>query len=373
MPVLRNPFRFILFYPLSIIYGFVTSVRNGLYDLKILKSQEFKIPVISIGNIRVGGTGKTPHVEYLVNLLKNDTQIATLSRGYKRKTNDFRIVDKKSTVVEAGDEPVQLKRKFPEITVAVDNKRVHGINTLISQNKNLNGVILDDAFQHRKVKAGFSILLTDYYNLFTRDHLLPYGRLREKKHEKRRANIIIVTKCPGNLNPMERRLVRKEIKPYPYQDMFYTTIHYGEPKAVFGTNNSWSNRKLLTDKPRVVLVCGIAHPELLVSYTKKFASSVESFIFPDHHNFKPADIEKITDKFKTFSKPSLVLTTEKDATRLREMNNISNEVKSNLYYIPIEVGFLENKKEEFDKLIFDYVKKNKRSGFIPQGTFTRTT
>jgi len=373
MPVLRNPFRFILFYPLSIIYGFVTSVRNGLYDLKILKSHEFNIPVISIGNIRVGGTGKTPHVEYLVNLLKNDTRIATLSRGYKRKTNDFRVVDKKSTVSEAGDEPVQLKRKFPEITVAVDNKRVHGINMLLKQNKDLNGVILDDAFQHRKVKAGFSILLTDYHNLFTRDHLLPYGRLREKKHEKRRANIIIVTKCPGNLNPMEQRLVRKEIKPYPYQDMFYTTIHYGEPKAVFGKNNIWTNRKLITDKPNVVLVCGIAHPELLVSYTKKFASRVDSFIFPDHHNFKPAEIEKITNRYNAISKPSLILTTEKDATRLREMKIIPNEVKSNLYFIPIEVGFLENKKEKFDKLIFDYVKKNKRSGFIPQGAFSGTT
>lgn len=373
MPVLRNPFRFLFFYPLSLIYGFVTSVRNTLYDLKILKSKEFSLPVISIGNIRVGGTGKTPHVEYLVSLLKDDTRIATLSRGYKRKTRDFRIVNENSTVHEAGDEPVQLKRKFPEITVAVDNDRVHGISALINQNKDLNGIILDDAFQHRKVKPGFSILLTDYHNLFTRDHLLPYGRLREKKHEKRRANIIIVTKCPGNLNPMERRLVQKEIKPFPYQDMFFTTIHYGEPKPVFGANSSWTNRKLLTEKPHVVLVCGIAHPELLISYTKKFASSLKSFIYPDHHNFKPSDIQKIADSFQSLDKPSLILTTEKDATRLREMKNIPGNIKTNLFYIPIEVGFLENKKEKFDKLIFDYVKKNKRSGFIPQGSFTRST
>jgi tetraacyldisaccharide 4'-kinase len=367
MPVLRNPLRFILLYPLSLLYGFATSIRNTLYDLKIIKSHEFDLPIISIGNIRVGGTGKTPHVEYLVKLLNKNVSLATLSRGYKRKTSDFRMVHRDSSVAEVGDEPLQLKRKFPEIKVAVDNDRVHGISTLIEKNDQLNAVVLDDAFQHRKVKAGFSILLTDYHNLFTKDHLLPYGRLREKRYEKRRANIIIVTKCPENMNPMERRLVKKEIKHYPYQDLFFSTIKYGEPQAVFMDTNEWNNKKLAIEKPNVLLICGIAHPELFISHSKSVAKTVEPVIFSDHHNFKPPDIKKITSKFQHLPGPSVILTTEKDATRLREITNLPEDIKKHMYYIPIEVDFLESRKEKFDKLIFDYVKKNKRSGFIPQG------
>ena len=223
----------ILFYPLSLIYGIVVWIRNVMFDINILKSKEFTIPVISVGNITVGGTGKTPHVEYLIRLLKDEFKIATLSRGYKRKSFGFVLANESSTVIEIGDEPRQIKQKFPEIAVAVDSNRVKGINKLLQSEKNLNAIILDDAFQHRYVSPGLSILLVDYNNPLKDDYLLPFGRLREQAGERQRADIIIVTKCPSKIKPIDQRLLEKDLKMFAYQKLFFYFIGLWRTSAGF--------------------------------------------------------------------------------------------------------------------------------------------
>ncbi len=365
MPVNLPPFlRALLLYPLSILYGIVMSTRNTLFDLKILKSKEFSIPTISVGNITVGGTGKTPHIEYLIELLQDKYKIATLSRGYKRKTKGFLIADKNSTVDKIGDEPLQIKKKFPKITVAVDEKRVNGITKLLNKDNPAETILLDDAYQHRYVKPGLSILLIDYNRLITRDHLLPYGMLREKRIERQRANIIIVTKCPVGLKPIEKRLVINELRPFPFQDLLFTSIRYKEPVSVFDPNNILSNRELLDKRPNVLLVCGIANPAPLISYTKKFAKTVEEIIFPDHYKFNENDFHNIQTKFASLPKNSIILTTEKDATRLRELPNIDKKTKKVFFYIPVGINFLGDDCEKFNERILNYVTKDKRNGFI---------
>jgi tetraacyldisaccharide 4'-kinase len=359
-PVLKA----LLFYPLSILYGIVTSTRNTLFDLKILSSKEFNLPIISVGNITVGGTGKTPHIEYLIELLQTKHNVVTLSRGYKRKTKGFLIADKNSTVAKIGDEPLQIKKKYPKITVAVDGDRVNGINQLIRNGKAVDTILLDDAFQHRYVKPGLSILLIDYNRLITRDHLLPFGMLREKRIERQRANVIIITKCPVGMKPIERRIVLNEIKPFPFQDLFFTSIRYDEPVSVFDSNRKLTNRELLDKRPNVLLVCGIANPEPLIDYTKRFSDDVQNLIFPDHYKFKESDLQKIVTKFNVLPENSIILTTEKDAVRLRELSGINKTLKKNFYYIPVGVNFLGGECEKFNERILNYVTKNKRNGFI---------
>jgi tetraacyldisaccharide 4'-kinase len=344
---------------LSFFYGMVTGLRNELFNLKILSSREFDIPVISIGNITVGGTGKTPHTEYIAELLLPNFKVATLSRGYKRKTRGFFIVEPTSKVRQVGDEPLQMKLKFSELTVAVDANRVRGIEKLLSLPKKPDVVLLDDAFQHRYVSAGVNVLLTDYNHLITKDYLLPYGRLREPASNKSRATIIIVTKCPAEIKPIDERIITKELEIKPYQDLFFTRVEYGKLIPVFPTDVP-SNSFKLVEGMSVLVVTGIANPLPLKEYLKHETHDIEEMNFPDHHQYTTKDILQITAKFEAISSAKkIIITTEKDMVRFREFEIISENIRQNMYYIPLKIKFLNNNGKDFDKKILNYVKKNK--------------
>src|SRR5450759_1558964 len=256
----------IFLYPISLLYGLITGFRNFLYDIGILPSVEFPFPVICVGNITVGGTGKTPHTEYIAGLLKENYKVATLSRGYKRKTRDFRIATSSTFVSDIGDEPMQICRNFPDVLVTVDRNRVHGVNTILKEYPETEVIILDDGFQHRKITPGFSILLSDFERLIVRDYMLPFGNLRESKGNMRRADIILITKSPENISPIQRRLIVKEVDKAPYQNLYFTTLTYKAPLPVFESKDPEETHLDLSQCAGcgIVLITGIANP---VSYT----------------------------------------------------------------------------------------------------------
>jgi tetraacyldisaccharide 4'-kinase len=361
--------RNIFLYPLSLIYGAVTGIRNFLYNTNVLRSVEFHLPVICVGNITVGGTGKTPHTEYIAGLLRNHFKVATLSRGYKRKTRDFRIATLSSPVSEIGDEPLQILHKFPDVMVAVDRDRVHGVKRILKENPDTEIIILDDGYQHRRIEPGFSILLSDFNRLMVRDHMLPYGNLRESKVNMRRADIILITKSPENISPIQRRLIVKEVDKAPYQKLYFTSLMYKDPLPVFDTKNKQENRSKISFSSEcgIVLITGIANPLQLKHYIQKKCGKIVHLSFPDHYNFKEKDILHILSAYNDLKSPiKYLITTEKDAVRLREFINIAEPIRSVFYYIPVEVCFLNNDKDEFDNLIVDYVKKNKRNNRISE-------
>ncbi|HPF03129.1 MAG TPA: tetraacyldisaccharide 4'-kinase [Bacteroidales bacterium] len=356
--------RTILLYPFSIFYGLITAVRNFLYDSSILRSHEFRVPLICVGNLAAGGTGKTPHTEYLAGLLSKNFRVAVLSRGYKRNSKGFRYVTTDSDPSESGDEPYQIAAKFPDITVAVDGDRVRGVNSILHEKPETQVILLDDGFQHRRIIPGLSILLSEYERPFYRDHLLPYGNLREAGKNMRRADIILITKCHSDLSPIQRRIMVREIDKPAYQNLFFTTFSYRKPRRVFGTTDQeediLSNENI--NQRGMVLVTGIANPEPLKRYLeKKFVDSV-FLSFGDHHTFTEKDIRKISDAFLSLKTPmKYVITTEKDAVRLKEFANIAEPFLSFSWYIPVEIEFLNDDREEFDNLIINYVRKNKRN------------
>ncbi len=362
--------RSIFLYPLSLIYGLITGIRNYLYNKNILTSFEFTIPVICVGNITVGGTGKTPHTEYLISLLRENFKVATLSRGYKRETRDFQIASSSSLVKEIGDEPLQMCRKFPAITVAVDINRVHGVVTLLKERPETQVIILDDGFQHRKIKPGFSILLTDFNRLMISDSLIPYGNLRESLRNIRRADIIIITKSPEDLSPARQETIAAEINKSSDQNIFFTSIKYNEPVGVFENKNAEnvmsdiSRRKEMT----IILITGIANPEPLKEYIQTNYGRLYHLDFKDHHQFTDLDMENIRLTWNSIQSPlKYIITTEKDAVRLQEFPDIAEPLRSSFYYIPVGIMFLNNGKDKFDNLIIDYVGKNKRNGRVSQG------
>ncbi len=360
MPYKRiNPIRFLLL-PFSILYGIIAGFRNFLFDLKILPSKSFDISVISLGNLTVGGTGKTPHTEYIVSLLKGHFKTAVLSRGYKRKSNGFVLADEKSSVLDIGDEPRQMKNKFPDVPVAVNKRRVKGIKKLMEEFNDLNVVILDDAFQHRYVKPGLSILLMDYNRPVTKDFLMPVGRLRERVHEKRRANVIIITKTPEDIKPMDKRIINKKLKLYPYQQIFYTRYQYGKLQPVVSKNCPPLDLDILKkENYQVLLITGIADPSTLLQKIQQHSTSVMHIKYPDHHKYKKKNIRHIVTSFnKIEQQQKIIITTEKDAMRLREAD-IPEEILSNMYYIPIHVEFEEDDEEMFNSVVTRYVSENK--------------
>ncbi|MBW6533733.1 MAG: tetraacyldisaccharide 4'-kinase [Mariniphaga sp.] len=354
-------FKFLL-YPFSFLYGIAVYFRNLLYDWNFLKSKEFDVPVISIGNITVGGTGKTPHVEYLAELLKDKFEVATLSRGYKRKTKGFKQVDVTSNVFEAGDEPLQIKKKFPEITVTVCENRVEGMEKMLAATeiKSPDVVLLDDAFQHRRIIAGINILLIDYNRPIKEDSLLPAGRLRESASQMRRANIIIFTKCPpAKVTPIMRRILQKEVKLKPYQELFFTSFEYGKIKPVF-SGSELKNDFYKKQTHAILIVTGIAFPVLIPEYLKQFANETGFIQFPDHHYYSSDDIQLIMNKFeKINSHQKIIITTEKDAVRFKEMPDLDEQFKSALYCLPVKVKFLDEEGKMFNKKILNYVGENK--------------
>ncbi len=353
--------KYLILYPLSWIYGIVIYIRNQMYDLGLLKSKEFDVPVISIGNITVGGTGKTPQVEYLVNLLHEKYEVATLSRGYKRKTAGFRIVETNSTAIEVGDEPLQIKNRFPDITVSVCENRVIGVENLLDpKNEKIPDVVLlDDAFQHRRIIAGINILLIDYNRQLKEDSLLPVGRLREGMAQMRRANIIVFTKCPNEVTPIMRRILQKDVRLKPYQSLFFTSLYNGSLVPVFSAPKL--DKSFYTEKSYSLLVLtGIAAPNLIFTYLKQFSRKIEKLSFPDHHYYTGSDIQSVMQKFETLqSDKKIIVTTEKDSMRLKDMTNLPDEFKMNLYYLPVKVKFLDDGENEFNKKILNYVGENK--------------
>ena len=360
----------IFLYPFSLIYGLITGIRNFMYNTGVLKSVEFSIPVICVGNITIGGTGKTPHTEYLAGLLRGIFRVATLSRGYKRKTRDFRIASLSSQVSSVGDEPLQIFRKFPDVLVTVDRNRVNGVNRILEADPETEVIIMDDGFQHRSITPGLSILLSDFERLIVRDHMLPYGSLRESKRNMRRADIILITKSPENITPIQRRLIVKEIDKAPYQNLYFTSLTYKAPLPVFDSKDPEETHSDLSQCAGcgIVLITGIANPLPLKEYLQKTSGEVIHLSFPDHYNFNEKDISGITKAYKYLKSPTKYLfTTEKDAVRFREFTNIAEPIRSAFFYIPVGIHFLNDDKEEFDNMIVDYVRKNKRNDRFSEG------
>ena len=357
--------------PLSWCYGFGVGLRNMLFEMGALKSKKYDVPIISVGNITAGGTGKTPHVEYLIELLKDHMNVAILSRGYKRKSRGFVLADKDTPMTQIGDEPFQMKQKYPDIIVAVDGNRRRGIEKLIEgeTEKKADIILLDDAFQHRYVKPGINILLVDYHRLVIYDELLPAGRLREPVKSKDRADIVIITKCPKDLNPMEYRVITKAMKLYPYQQLYFSTHEYDTPRLVFPEMTDGKEIKSLDElkDKSILLLTGIASPQQMEHDLAPYTSQLTPLTFGDHHAFKKKDVERINELFASLSGQKLIITTEKDATRLLTTEGLSDEVKKHLYVLPIHISMMQNQTDDFNKNIFKYVRKNSRNGILVKG------
>ena len=350
----------ILLLPISFLYGLITSVRNLLFDVGILPSSRFDIPVISVGNLSTGGTGKTPHVEYLINFLKKyNYNMGTLSRGYGRSTSGFCIADENYTSKHIGDEPLQMKLKFEDIVVAVDKKRVRGIKKLISRFPDVEVILLDDAYQHRYVKPGISILLTDYNKLYANDFMLPTGNLREWPSGAARADIVIVTKSPIILSPLDKRLLLNKLSLKPYQKIYFSYMKYGNfmPFLKTGEASLFSKKYYFENNYSVVLLTGIANSSNLERYTRERAREVIPVSFPDHHQFSVDDITRLKKIYDNIENPKkLVLTTEKDTMRLAlpELKEILTGIP--VFYMPLEVVFHQGDEEGFTQQILNHVK-----------------
>lgn len=344
----------ILLLPVSLLYWFVVYIRSLLYDSGIIKSVPFGLPVICVGNLSVGGTGKSPMVEYLVQILKNQYRVATLSRGYKRKTRGYALANEKSTALEIGDEPMQFYLKFPEITIAVGEKRIEAIPQLLHDRADTQVIILDDALQHREIEAGLNILLTDYSNLFTRDFYLPSGDLRDLKSNYRRANIIVVTKCRPDLTKQEKEKIIKEINPLINQHIFFTELVYEEMYHLTGKQDF-----KLNEKTEILLVSGIANPLPLQKMLEKECKSYSMLHYPDHHIFTIDDLKEIKKKFGEMkANNKIILSTEKDAVRLVKFKA---EVKDLPFYIiPVRHSFLFEEAERFKELVIAFINNFKR-------------
>tara|TARA_R110001583_G_scaffold123940_1_gene275389 strand:+ start:2431 stop:3435 length:1005 start_codon:yes stop_codon:yes gene_type:complete len=330
-----------------------------MFDWGLLKSTSFDLPIISVGNISVGGTGKTPHTEYLINLLQAKYKLASLSRGYKRKSEGFVLADKNSNSLDLGDEPMQMNRKFPKLNVAVDADRVNGVQQLLANEKvlKLDCILLDDAYQHRYIKPGLSILLIDYNRPISHDYVMPMGRLRETIAGKKRADIIIMSKCPTDLSQSKAEKLKKDIDPLPHQELYFTTLDYAPIEPVFTSGNKSidlndSNGESLG----ILLVTGIANPTPLRNYLSSFCDELNELQFPDHYTFKEKNLNQIEKAFNDLkSDNKIIVTTEKDAIRFLDMKIKSEIIKKNMAYIPLQIKFLHKTKDQFDKQIHNFV------------------
>lgn len=341
----------------SQLYGLAVEARNRLYDAGIFRSRSFNFPVICVGNITAGGTGKTPHVIYLADKLSAVMEVAVLSRGYLRRSKGFRPVTGTDRVSDAGDEPLQMAQSLNKARVFVDRDRVNGINEIRRSFPSTEMVILDDGFQHRALRAGMNILLTDWNRLMTRDRLLPLGRLRESLDGMKRADIIIVTKAPPDITPDETEAVRRElIAAGAGQGIWFTTLAYEKPVPLyFGTP-----MRGITAGTTVLLVTGIAEPGPLADYLSAIAARVIPLSFPDHHQYTTGDLEKITSAFDAVSEPDkIIITTTKDGVRLKELTNIADHVRKAMHYLPVSVQFVENEHEFLTK-VYSYAGKDRQ-------------
>lgn len=341
----------ILLLPFALVYWLVITIRNWMYNKKILHSTSFALPLICVGNLSVGGTGKSPMVEYLVRLLKDQFKVATLSRGYKRRTKGYALANERSDALDIGDEPMQFHIKFPDVPVAVGEERLLAIPQLLHDRPETEVIILDDAFQHRAIKAGLNILLTDYNNLFTRDFYLPTGDLRDLKSEYKRAEIIIVTKCNPDLSETEKQKLIEEINPQAGQSVFFAAIEYGQPYHIL-TKAGFS----ITEDIEVLLVSGIANPRPLKSMLEEYSKTYHLLQYPDHRIFTIDDLKEIRKKFAAIdSVNKIILTTEKDAVRLVKFHT---EIAGwPLYVIPVRHHFLYEEEGRFGQLVIDFIRR----------------
>lgn len=348
--------RQILLFPLALAYGLIIRIRNLMFAVGIFRRHAFDIPVIVIGNLAVGGTGKTPMTEYLLDLLDKNNKLAVLSRGYKRKTRGFKEAGIHSTAVEIGDESLQVKRKYPQMVVAVDEDRVHGLKELLRIYPGLDAVLLDDAFQHRRLKPGFSIVITNYNNLYTSDYLLPAGMLREHAINAKKADIIVVHKTPRIFSPIERKSILNELKPEPLQKIFFSYIDYGTLVPLFNNASSTVN---VTAK-YVMLVTGISNPDPAVEYLKRKYQSVELISYPDHYHYTSRDMEQIGIRFHDmYGRNKIIIITEKDAVKFTP--EITESIKDlPVYVLPVKLRFHGNDATGFDSKIIQYISLNRR-------------
>lgn len=337
--------------PLSKIYGFAVGVRNLMFKWHILKQREFPVPVVVVGNISAGGTGKTPHTEYVIDLLRYKYHIGMLSRGYKRKTKGFVLATSRSTPLDIGDEPYQIYQKFGrDISVAVCEDRCTGIEELLRLDPRINLIVLDDAFQHRYVKPTVSIVLTEFNNPVFFDKLLPLGRLREPAKAIYRADMVVVTKCPPQLKAIEYRIFKNNLKLFPYQKLFFSRFNYTSLRPLFpdirkdAPHMSW-----LGPDDTVLVLSGIANPKPLVRYLKGFKATIKVKVFPDHHNFNRKDLDAITKRFNELEgKQKIIVTTEKDAVRLINNPYFPHQLKPYIFYQPVDVTFDPMNVDSFD-------------------------
>lgn len=348
----------ILLFPFALLYGLITAIRNLFFDLKILPSQSFDLPVISVGNLSAGGTGKTPHIEYLIRLLGSQYSVCTLSRGYGRKTKGFVAAGESENSATLGDEPMQYYRKFEYAKVFVDSNRRRGIVKILETGADPQAILLDDAFQHRYVKPGLSVLLSDYHHLYTRDYLLPAGMLRETIKGARRADIIIITKTPIILSPIVRRQLISEIKPRAHQHVYFSYIKYGEVTSLWNKNCKARQEKQYSS---ILLFAGIANTYPIEDHLRKKCQELVVIRYPDHHQYSAEDLNRIKRNFDDlYSRNKLLVTTEKDAMRLLQPELVSIAEKLPVHYIPIEVELHKEDKQAFDEQILNYVAKNQR-------------
>ncbi len=344
--------------PFALIYKIIVQCRNFFFNIGIIKQHIFDTPVICVGNLAVGGTGKTPHVELLLSNLKDKYKIAVISRGYKRKTKGFLVVNKQHLSRDVGDEPRQYKNKFgEEVVIAVAERRVKGIRKIKEIYPDIDLIILDDAFQHRHVKAGLSIMLSDYHHPFYSDHIMPLGRLREPRKNYKRADIIIMTKTPFVFSPILFKKIKKKTQLQSHQNLFFSSVEHLEPKVAFPLNNTIN----AFDKASICfLITGIANPYPLKECLYRKFTELNPYTFPDHHEFTVKNIRKIKkDFYKHFSKNKIIVTTEKDLMRLTSPEIKKEIVDLPLFYVPIKTKIYEE--EKYINLILDYVEKNRRN------------
>jgi tetraacyldisaccharide 4'-kinase len=344
--------------PFAFLYAIGVSIRNLLFDWKALPSEQYPVPIICIGNLAVGGTGKTPMVEYLIRLLCDTYRVAVLSRGYKRKSSGYVLADEQSTSADIGDEPCQMKQKYPQVIVSVDRNRRRGMKHLLAMPEDVRPqvVLLDDAYQHRYVKPSFSILITDYNRLFYHDRLLPAGRLREPAKSVSRADMILVSKCPDDLSLMDCRMIEQQMHLRPHQLLSFTGISYQQLKGVFPEECAPFKIENIQKEDGILLITGIANPAPIIAEMHQYTDNVSIMSFSDHHEFTKKDIDRMKSVLSTMTgERPLIICTEKDAARIRHNPFFPDEWKSHLYYLPMQVCFLYDRHEQFKNVIMQHI------------------
>jgi tetraacyldisaccharide 4'-kinase len=358
----KKPQRFILLLPFSFIYGFFVFLRNALYNLNILPSKSFQTPIVLVGNLSVGGTGKTPHVEYILKLIHPNFETAMLSRGYKRKTSGFILANEQTTHADIGDEPFQIVKKFKNIQIACDENRVRGVKKLLKQFPTLQCVVMDDGYQHRSIQAGLSILLTKYNELYVEDFLLPSGNLREHHSNSKRADIIIVTKTPKIFSPLERRIIRSKLNPQPYQKVYFSYNEYGDfiPLKQSVKKKGVAKEFYFDRGYKAILISGLANAENFEYFLSQNLNVIKHLSFSDHYDYTIDDAMNIRKLFDNIVEENkIIITTEKDMVKLSQ--DKFSELFEGLpfFYLPIHVKFHDNDEQEFNNQIINYVRNNK--------------